>query len=592
MQAVQLAEQINDEFLTCKICYEPFKDPKCLSCLHTFCEECIDQHVNAQRSYKYTDYREFSCPICRKKTVIPSGGVRKLNDNFLISSLSELLLAKRPSKTPTCEICKIVNQRERDATSKCVECQKVMCRTCSSTHHQMKITANHSVYELESEKDIMCKKHPHELVRFYCEACEVCVCIPCTYTDHRDHDLVDFKDGISHHKETIEDNLRRCRVRIGELRTRLEMLKQCETRILVTQNDIHTAALKSIENLRTQEHELLDNLDKHFGDETINYIKKKEEMEAFLEQLKSTCSLTEVVVKGTDIEMLLLKKQLCEKFTEFQNVQLEPLPKNIFKKVMFVPGSVDMGEIKDPNGEVDNESHHKLFNSLRSGSTMSSDIEGEEEEEEKLLRDDKGTQITNRDFREIVGNLITEREIQTDIRMIHELAVPNYRDRSSRPLSTLFSRMENKYIQTDEEVAASSTPATTTTRRPALSSQSSVDEDKEANASPPNTPVDMNKLSRRVRRHVKPGCLLSVLPMNSDIIIIDPESNSITILDKRGKHRYGISNLQFKETYGKLDRGVRFQTPQGILTIKLENDLKLLADSTQKVYESLPETSA
>ena len=32
IQAIQLAEQINDEFLTCKICFEHYKDPKCLSC--------------------------------------------------------------------------------------------------------------------------------------------------------------------------------------------------------------------------------------------------------------------------------------------------------------------------------------------------------------------------------------------------------------------------------------------------------------------------------------------------------------------------------------------------------------------------------
>ena len=223
-----------------------------------------------------------------------------------------------------------------------------------------------------------------------------------------------------------------------------------------------------------------------------------------------------------------------------------------------------------------------------------------------------GTQISPRDYREIVGDLIAEREIQTDIRMIHELAVPNYRDRNFRPLSTLSSRTESKYVQTEQTDDSSTASATQSSRRPTLSSQSSVDDD--ANTSPPNTPVDMNKLSRRVRRHVKPGCLLSVLPMNryihldyfvlfisitisfitlsSDIIIIDPESNSIIILDKRGKHRYGISNSQFKEAYGKLDRGVRFQTPQGILTIKLENDLKLLADTSAKVYENLPETSA
>jgi hypothetical protein len=164
------------------------------------------------------------------------------------------------------------------------------------------------------------------------------------------------------------------------------MLRQCETRILITQNDIHAFALKAVENVRTQEHELLDKLDKYFGDETIDYIKKKEEMEAFLEQLKSTCSLTEVVVKGTDIEMLILKKQLCEKFDEFQNIHLDPLPKNIFKKVLFVPGNVEMGDIKDPI-VVYGDSGSKNSSSF----VDASDEEKEEHEEtEDKFQDNKG----------------------------------------------------------------------------------------------------------------------------------------------------------------------------------------------------------
>jgi hypothetical protein len=42
-----------------------------------------------------------------------------------------------------------------------------MCRACVSTHQQMKITANHSIYELEIEKDIMCKQHPNEQGNYF-----------------------------------------------------------------------------------------------------------------------------------------------------------------------------------------------------------------------------------------------------------------------------------------------------------------------------------------------------------------------------------------------------------------------------------------
>lgn len=607
-QALQLAEQINDEFLTCKICYEHYKDPKCLSCLHTFCEDCIEQHVGAQRSYKYTDYREFSCPICRKKTVIPTGGVRKLNDNFLISSLNELLSSKKPSKVPQCDICKITNQKEKDASSKCVECQKLMCISCSQTHQQMKITMNHSIYELEIEKDIMCKEHPNEAVRFYCEQCEICVCIACTFTEHRDHDLVDFKEGISHHKDSIEENLRQCRQKISEIRNRLDLLRQCETRILYTQNEIHSVALSFIDAIRQRENALVLELSQFYGDETTDYLKKRDDLESFLDQLKSTCNLTEMVVKGKDIEMLLLKKQLCQKFDEFEEIKLEPIPINISKKAFFVPGSIDLGKIVDSktNEELTAEKSQSSkpgiaacisakYSSFESNEDDNSgvlstdhfindedeideeevevEVEVEDDVAEKETLSDKQTQISYRDMREIMGDRIKESEVQTDIRMIHDLATTNrsvFEKRNQPVSSTLASKTDSKEVQTEPQ----------TTGNAPLSNQSSVDEDSNSNA-----PVDRNKLGRRVRRHVKPGCSIAVLP-SSEIIIIDPESNCISILDRRGKFRYGMSNSNKPCTeagnqpsssqfgnLAKLERGVRLMTPQGTLIIKLENEV-------------------
>jgi hypothetical protein len=622
LQAIQLAEQINDEFLTCKICFEHYKDPKCLSCLHTFCEECIEQHINAQRSYKYTDYREFSCPICRKKTVIPTGGVRKLNDNFLISSLNELLISKKPSKIPFCDICKIVNQREREATSKCVECQKSMCRTCVVQHQQMKITSNHSIYELDIEKDIMCKQHPNEQVRFYCEQCEVCVCVPCTFTDHRDHDLVDFKQGITHHKDAIEENLSRCRLKISEIRNRLDLLRKCETHILYAQNEIHSTAMAFIDSIREKEQALLNDLNESYGEETNEYIKKRDELETFLDQLKSTCNLTEMVVKGKDIELLLLKKQLCEKFDEFQQLELESLPRNILKKVCFIPGSVDLGKITEVGSallekktifntdSIEDEDKNSNKNNNTTIIEENEEFDDVEESTLEMLNNndnnkinngvtskDESTQIFYRDYRDICGDKIKETEVQTDIRMIHELV--NHRSIFERPKDLPKSpyelKTDSKLTQTDSEMLTSSnsnsnislssnSTSSLNKENATLSAQSSIEDDS-------NAPVDRNKLGRRVRRHVKPGCSIAVLP-NSEIIIIDPESNCVTILDRRGKYRFGMSNSNKQQSLNeqgqqqpptppypnpfshlaKLEKGARIMTPQGTLIIKLEHD--------------------
>ena len=88
---------------------------------------------------RYSDYREFTCPLCRKRTQLPVGGVKKLADNFLVSSLSELVGRQRPSKYPFCDICKLLSGKHRDATAKCLDCAKLLCAGCVQMHKQTKV---------------------------------------------------------------------------------------------------------------------------------------------------------------------------------------------------------------------------------------------------------------------------------------------------------------------------------------------------------------------------------------------------------------------------------------------------------------------
>lgn len=149
------------------------------------------------------------------------------------------------------------------------------------------------------------------------------------------------------HKNSIEDSLRRCRQKICDVRQRVDMLRQCETRMLYTQNEIHRVALSFIDAIKAREKCLIEELEQIYGNETNDSLKRRDELESLLDQLKSTCNLTEMVVKGKDIEMLLLKKQLCEKFDEFEEIKLDAMPKNVLKKVNFIPGSFDLGRLTD-----------------------------------------------------------------------------------------------------------------------------------------------------------------------------------------------------------------------------------------------------
>ena len=62
MAGVDIAEQIQESFLSCSICFQPFNRPKALSCLHTFCEGCLRDYVES----RFEGTGHFPCPLCRQ----------------------------------------------------------------------------------------------------------------------------------------------------------------------------------------------------------------------------------------------------------------------------------------------------------------------------------------------------------------------------------------------------------------------------------------------------------------------------------------------------------------------------------------------
>ncbi|BFZ04663.1 hypothetical protein BsWGS_07702 [Bradybaena similaris] len=350
----KLAQEIHDEFLTCKICLEGFKSPKCLDCLHTFCEQCIDNHVLNECSYKkYSDYREFTCPLCRKRTQLPLGGVKKLPDNFLVSSLGEVVARQKPTQYPFCDICKLVSRKHKEAISKCIDCNKQLCKQCVDMHKETKVTQNHSLFDVEIEKDIECKEHQNEVVRFYCEPCETCICVLCTFNEHKEHEISQFNDAVCKYKDTIQQLLGNCKGKIDVYDMQLALLNKCEGFIKAAEQRIKDVAIQFISEIRNKEKSLIDELHACYGQELMEYVNRKNEMQSNLDGLKTTCNLTELVLKGKDIELLLLKKQVQEKLSTLANVELKDLPQTVGKQICFVPGSLNMGKLEDPDLMID-----------------------------------------------------------------------------------------------------------------------------------------------------------------------------------------------------------------------------------------------
>ena len=39
----------------------------------------------------------------------------------------------------------------------------------------------------------LCRVHKGEVIKFYCETCNSAICLPCTFLDHKGHEIVEIK---------------------------------------------------------------------------------------------------------------------------------------------------------------------------------------------------------------------------------------------------------------------------------------------------------------------------------------------------------------------------------------------------------------
>ena len=66
-QLQQMASGVENKItqqLECAICWDKFKEPKVLSCQHTFCRECLEELV-IEAGTCVT-----KCPVCRRTTLV------------------------------------------------------------------------------------------------------------------------------------------------------------------------------------------------------------------------------------------------------------------------------------------------------------------------------------------------------------------------------------------------------------------------------------------------------------------------------------------------------------------------------------------
>ena len=209
-------EKVRQE-VTCAICLELLDDSKSMPCLHTYCKKCLMETL-AKRPHNPDlprDRPAINCPLCRAEITLSDKGIEALPSNFSATRLVETVQLQdklEQNITPLCDGCK-----ENDAIASCCDCRGFfLCISYVKAHKNVPTTKNHVLMMLKDfsipesslvsvKSSPLCQKHPEELLKLYCQDCEVLVCRDCVLVQHKSHNYSFVDDVIEEEKQQLKD---------------------------------------------------------------------------------------------------------------------------------------------------------------------------------------------------------------------------------------------------------------------------------------------------------------------------------------------------------------------------------------------------
>ena len=309
------------ESLACPVCFQVFRNPKYLSCYHSYCEGCLEKIQNQSR---------ITCPECRKETAVPVGGVKELPSNFFINRLVDELILKckvEGQKEVTCDNC----DEDVPVVSYCPDCSLFMCEACNNAHKRDKKFHGHGMIplaELRSNKYVslvakvkvpMCKDHDYEL-KHYCETCEKLICLYCTTKEHSDHSHDTVKKLANKHRselhkitapiEEMIKGLSAAHKNIDNVKKKVKQQGDKLDKII----DDHYDAL--IEKLIKQKEQLKQQVNDAVTQKEKTLTEQLEEVEKMQTEVLSMKELKDAIEKSSDQEALSAKKQVFDRMQQ------------------------------------------------------------------------------------------------------------------------------------------------------------------------------------------------------------------------------------------------------------------------------------
>ena len=341
-------EKVRQE-VTCSICLELLDDPKSMPCLHTYCKKCLMEALAKRPSDPDLprDRPAINCPLCRAEVGLSDQGIEALPTNFSAIRLVETVQLQDKlgqNVAPKCDGCK-----ENTAIASCCECGGVfLCPICHKAHQNLSITKNHHYVLLNeftkspnpasvSNKSPLCQKHPQELLKLYCQDCELLVCRDCVLVTHKTHNY-NFVDDIAEKERKWLNDVTLCEIEqtLTSVSQAIGEVQQMQKKVQAKNNESITRLDKTFEDIaaimENRKQILLQKIHQITEEDLAPLKNQEKELMTLKNKLENCRDFTQDTLNnGTNSEIMSAKKQMLARTKQLNELH-KSLPQSPVRK--------------------------------------------------------------------------------------------------------------------------------------------------------------------------------------------------------------------------------------------------------------------
>ncbi|XP_065923339.1 uncharacterized protein [Magallana gigas] len=320
-----LTTSSSDDTFRCPICLEEVRNPKYLSCLHTFCESCIQTYISSTATcHDSLNTKTINCPVCRKCIDAPR---KDISDEEWASSLpqNKLIVSIWLNSNPGKELCKFCERKQKrvPATHWCKACMETICNECKALHELVPSLQNHKIANLDDTKvctdgvevEEFCPEHQGKIIDAFCHQHQKLCCCFCLVKHHRlcskvetitdigvetaQHDIPNIISVFSDLEKCIENMQEQNKTKIVDL----TLMKQ----EICTKTEI---AIKEITTLINDAHAAWSKAFEHTHADSVGILETaSDELKRFSTTVHETKILLQSVLKSGSPKQLFVTKQ-------------------------------------------------------------------------------------------------------------------------------------------------------------------------------------------------------------------------------------------------------------------------------------------